>query len=445
MGDNVLNIVLTIELNKIFKIKIMKSIVFKSLFLLGFFALLASCKNEKTVEPTEQKATSITLKVDKQAVELGETIKFNVVSNLGKDVSTQSKITVNGQEISGLTYKTSMAGTVRAYAMYNSLKSSEVSVTVNEPANTNQIVSVVVESNGKSLTGEVLELTAKATMKDGSVVDKTSTAQFMIDGNVISGNQWLIDKKGEIQITAKIDNVTSNMKKMMTKTPDLLDEFTKKSVLEHFTGTWCGNCPRVSYKYDQVKAKNENIYIVGIHQNDAYSNDASKEVSKHFSTTSTAKGFLNRDVLQWDEDVSQTLNDLKGTKMYGLSVGSVINTENKVDIVINTGFRSKVDGAKLLVYLVENVKIPSQSNYTSYYGGESTIKNYAGHPIRHILTDVNGKSISGEIGVGVSTFTVDASKYANKLENVSILAMLIEGSDIINAQQVKIGTFQKFD
>lgn len=423
----------------------MKSIVLKSLLLIGVFALIASCKNGKTVEPEKPKATSITLTTDKQTVEVGETIQFKVMSNLGSDVSTQSKITVNGQAISGINYKTTMAGMVKATATYNSLTSPEVSITVNAPASTSQVVSIAVEANNSSRTGEVLELTAKATMKDGTIADKTSKAQFMIDGEAINGNKWLINKKGEIQITAKLDGVTSNMKKIMTKTPDLLTEFTKKAVLEHFTGTWCGNCPRVSYQYDQVKAQNENIYIVGIHQSDAYSNDASKAVSKHYTTTGTARGFLNRDVIQWNEDINETVNTLKGKKMYGLSVGSAVNTENKVDIVVNSGFNSKVDGAKLLVYLVEDVVIPSQSNYTSHYGGQNTIKNYAGHPIRHILTDISGDSISGEKGVGITTFTVDASKYSDKLENTSILVMLVEGSDIINAQQVKIGEFQKFD
>lgn len=423
----------------------MKSIIFKSLFVVGIFALLASCKNEKTVDPKESKATSITLTANSTDVELGETIAFSVMTNLGKDVTSQSTITINGQRISGTSYKTTMAGRIKAMATYNTLKSSEQTINVSEPANSTKIVSISVESNGASKTGEVLTLTAKATMEDGSIVDKTSTAQFMIDGEQIRENKFLIQKKGEIQITAKIGNVQSEAKTMMTTTPDLLDEFTAKAVLEHFTATWCGNCPRVSYKYDQVKAKNEHIYIVGIHQNDNYTNEASKAVSKHFSTTSTARGFLNRDVMEWNENIDETVKNLSNKKSYGLSVGSAMNADNKVDIVINTGLNTNVSNARLLVYLVEDVVIPSQSNYTSHYGGQSSIKNYAGHPIRKILTDVKGDSIAGEKGVDVTTFTVDTSSFSDRLEHISILAMLVEDLDIINAQQVKIGQFQKFD
>ena len=44
--------------------------------------------------------------------------------------------------------------------------------------------------------------------------------------------------------------------------------FTKRVLIEDYTGTWCGNCTRVALAIERVLAKTDRAEIVAIHNGD---------------------------------------------------------------------------------------------------------------------------------------------------------------------------------
>ena len=60
-------------------------------------------------------------------------------------------------------------------------------------------------------------------------------------------------------------NVVENIPDGSLDTPPISGYFKKRVLIEDYTGTWCGNCTRVSYAIEQVKAQNDKVVTVAIH------------------------------------------------------------------------------------------------------------------------------------------------------------------------------------
>ena len=60
-------------------------------------------------------------------------------------------------------------------------------------------------------------------------------------------------------------NVVENIPAGNVDTPPISGYFKKRVLIEDYTGTWCGNCTRVSYAIEQVKAQNDKVVTVAIH------------------------------------------------------------------------------------------------------------------------------------------------------------------------------------
>ena len=112
---------------------------------------------------------------------------------------------------------------------------------------------------------------------DNSGEDLTSESNFYVDGQIISGNSFSFNNSGEFDIYAIYNNITTETITITVNDPPIY--FEKYVMVEDFTGTWCGWCPRVSYALEYGKEQIENLVVIANHYNDPMQNSHSLRIN----------------------------------------------------------------------------------------------------------------------------------------------------------------------
>ena len=238
--------------------------------------------------------------------------------------------------------------------------------------------------------------------------------------------------------------------------------FHKRVLIEDYTGTWCGYCPRVAYAIDLVHGQSEDAVTVAIHRPssdvlsivyDPYNYDAS-ELEATLNIPSYPKGFLNRRVL-WTSpepnNIAQAIALTQGANpKLGLALKPVINGSN-LSLDVNANFGADFSGLKLVVYVLENGLLYEQHNYTSYYDGVDVLENYThNHVLRACLTPILGEAVPESstklYGTYNRTFNVTLPANITNPANVEFVAFLV-GADgkAINVRKAASGDVQEFE
>ena len=103
-----------------------------------------------------------------------------------------------------------------------------------------------------------------------------------------------------------------------------------------------------------------------------------------------------------------------------------------INLDVKVKFDANMTGLKLVVYALENNLIYNQTNYTSYYGGVSTIQNFEhDNVLRASLTNILGDAITSNTNDGdiySRNFTVNVPSNVANASNLSFVAFVI-GTD----------------
>jgi hypothetical protein len=131
-----------------------------------------------------------------------------------------------------------------------------------------------------------------------------------------------------------------------------------------------------------------------------------------------------------------------------LAIESSLSGSN-LDITIKQGFLENMSNVKLLVFVLEDGIITDQSNYTSYYGGSSTITDFEHNGVlRYVATNIMGDATPSILGIHEQSFSVNLSSYGVlNPSNTGILAMLVNDTArvLYNAQYAPSNETQDFD
>lgn len=262
------------------------------------------------------------------------------------------------------------------------------------------------------------------------------------------------------------------------------EKYTKKVLIEEFTGAWCGWCPRMPILLEKLHAKYPNVIISAFHAADTF--DIGKDVRTVIEEKLSVQGYPTSKLerlkdLDWydannnisfDQADSLVNTFIKKTAVLGLGINSTI-TGNNLNITVKVGMGQAltIAKAKVMVYVLEGgLTGPAQNNYYSNDKVKDDYKNdpdlgpltklahsitgYTyNHVVRKVLTDAKGDEIPAAYkikgAVYSKDFTLDISKY--KAANCSIIALVYgqndEGKliDTYNSQVVVAGQSQKFD
>jgi len=251
----------------------MKPTYSKYLTLSAFFLtyLFISCGSNEpiggsagNVDEVNPEVTSIVLSSNSNTVNLNDTITLNLVTNTGEQVTSSAEFYLDGVLISSNSYNFSSEGTYVFTAIYDGLTSNELTFTITEN-NSNELTSITLSSN---LSSYYINEVATFTVTGNDGIDYTDEASITLaDGTILTGNTYDTTTQGTFTFTATYNSFVSN-ETLINVLPSPVS-FQKNVLIEDYTGTWCGWCPRVTYGIKLVEEETENAVPVAIHVGDA--------------------------------------------------------------------------------------------------------------------------------------------------------------------------------
>jgi hypothetical protein len=245
--------------------------------------------------------------------------------------------------------------------------------------------------------------------------------------------------------------------------------FTKKVVVEKFTGEWCGSCPPSSMFFDAMADKHGSKFIgVGIHAGsgaDRYKdNQACKDMYNfHWRVTNkpgnTSVGFPNVMFNRGKSLMTQTVfNGYKNSEWEGQ-----LNKELAKPAKCGLAITSKVEGTNLVVNVSYHLKEALDGEHAvtvlvleNGLDGSKQVSAQQpfthNHVLRGLLTNDNGYLIDGSVVGKTESFEAndfDISAY-NK-DNLEVVAFLhkngtsFDDNEILNGQIAHDGETVDFD
>lgn len=308
-------------------------------------------------------------------------------------------------------------------------------------------------------TGDFITFTLKNNKGD----NLTANTAFFVDRSKIEGNTFTTEIVGTYTVTAVYQSVTS-APLQVTFVAEPVINFRKRMLIEDYTGTWCGWCPRVAHAIELVHNQTEDAIAVAIHgpgKNpndtgyDPYTFDTSAFETEAGLAPGYPKGYLNRNI-QWSfpepDNISQAIALTQGQNPnLGVAMTSSVANGN-ITMDVNVMFGKDFDNnLKLVVYVLENGLIYDQHNYTSYYNGDDLLVGYEhNHVLRATLTPMTGEAIATAQTKNENTYkrTFNVPVPANvanaaKIEFVAFV--LDETGRVINVRKTAPGETQEIE
>ncbi|NHM05953.1 Omp28-related outer membrane protein [Flavobacterium sp. CYK-4] len=231
--------------------------------------------------------------------------------------------------------------------------------------------------------------------------------------------------------------------------------FQKNMLIEDYTGTWCGNCTRVSEAIERVKEQTDRSVTIAIHNGlDPYHFAAIGPLQDLVSPGRDLElpiSRLNRTIV-WTspepDHVQQAVNLTSNNCGLGLAMKSIV-ADGNIELDVNIKFAQNYENVKLVVCLLENHLLYRQTNYFSAYGPVPYIQGFEhNHVLRASLTPLLGEGLSGtNFNQTVSKrFSVPVPANVSNLENISFVAFVVDSNNtVINVREAEINQEQVFE
>jgi hypothetical protein len=311
--------------------------------------------------------------------------------------------------------------------------------------------------NSIKVIGETITFTV--TTNSGEII--TEDATILVNNTPIDGNTFTTTEIGTYTVQAKYYGVLSEPISVRFHDGSEIN-FVKRVLIEDYTGTWCGNCPRVSHAIELARAQSEFIVPVGIHRSSSNPADAAYDPYNYDTSSLEAvlnmagypKALLNR-MTRWQpleqNNITQVINLTQGDNpKLGLSMSNQVSSTN-ITLDVNIKFSKDFENLKLVVYVLENDLIYDQVNYTAFYGGLPYINDFEHeHVLKSCLTPLFGEPIaSEETKVGKTykkSFSVPIPANIANSNNIEFVAF-VTGADnkAINVRKANRNETQEFE
>jgi thiol-disulfide isomerase/thioredoxin len=315
----------------------------------------------------------------------------------------------------------------------------------------------ITADNSIKIIGQTIYFTVKT--NSGDII--TEDATILVNNTPIEGDSFISNSIDTYTVQAKFYGVVSDPITIRFHDGSEIN-FVKRVLIEDYTGTWCGNCPRVSHAIELARAQSEYIVPVGIHRSSSNPADAAYDPYNYDTSSLEAvlnmagypKALLNR-MTRWQpleqNNIPQVINLTQGDNpKLGLSMSNQVTSTN-LSLNVNVKFSKDFENLKLVVYVLENGLIYDQVNYTSFYGGLPYINNFEHeHVLRSCLTPLFGEPINSEetkIGNTYSkSFSIPIPSNIANSNNVEFVAF-VTGADnkAINVRKANRNENQEFE
>lgn len=241
---------------------------------------------------------------------------------------------------------------------------------------------------------------------------------------------------------------------------DLPETFTKKVLIEEFTGEWCGACATAFPRIQTVLDENPNtVFAAALHYNDPFSTTKTHQIKSTFGISSFPSALVDRYSFGGSSPrvslLTSTLRNKSETRLEekittGLRIDTEFGEEGKATIKVFIGQSEIMPGEpKVTTYLIED-EVP-EVNQAGASGND-----YRHHAVvRQILTEAGGNKLNN-LDVQDRDFItlrfedIDISEFDK--DHLSVIAFVHYADDndksnheIINVQKVKLGENQDWD
>jgi hypothetical protein len=238
--------------------------------------------------------------------------------------------------------------------------------------------------------------------------------------------------------------------------PPISGLFKKRVLIEDYTGTWCGNCTRVSYAIGKVFEQSDKVVAIAIHNgNDPYSFaeiQPLKDLISPDHDLELPQSRLNRTTVWTFEEaahIQEAINLTSSNFGLGLAMNATV-ADGNINLDVNVKFAQNFTNLKLVVYILENHLHHEQRNYySSYYGGAYVIPDFEhNHVLRTSLTDLLGNALTGTTyGHTLTTnFSLPVPASISNASNISFVAFVVdENNTVLNARAAEANENQSFE
>lgn len=310
-----------------------------------------------------------------------------------------------------------------------------------------EIVSALLVRS-RSLRDQVIEFT----VVDENGDDVTSPITFYVDGTAISDNTYSSSSEGSFEVYGEYD-----VDGVMVTTDTMPFEVIipkRKIVVEDYTGTWCGYCPRIAAAIDLVHDDTDDITVVSIHNDDDMALPFEADLRAEFEVFGFPSGRLNRTENWSNPHPASTVIDMAGVETnIAISIRSQVSGSSMAAEVTVVS-ESNLEDTKLVLYLVEDGILDDQTNYfnadntSPYFGLGNPIPNFEHKDVlRASLTGILGDAIpaTGALQEYKATFSssLDTSFVT---ANLKLVAMVV-GADnsALNSQYAHVNEVEDYE
>ena len=312
----------------------------------------------------------------------------------------------------------------------------------------------IVTDASTKIVGQEISLQVKT----DSGEDITDQSTIYADGEVLSSPVFTTEETGIVNFKAEYLNVNSPEVSIEYQDGSQTN-FRKRVLIEDYTGTWCGWCPRISQAIELVDQQTDDAVFVAIHRapagtQDPYIYEDADELELLIETPGYPKGFINR-LTQWNfpepENIGQVISFSQGANpRLGLKMNSSIDND-QINLNVEALFAEDFQNLKLVVYVLENGLIYPQVNYTPHYNGENPIENYVhDHTLRETLTNILGDEVeTTQTRTGNTYFREFNFEIPQDIENtdeIEFVAFLTDTQgNVLNVRKSVLGEEQEFE
>lgn len=354
------------------------------------FLFLACTDNDKPVKLT---ALDLEYNVGSTEIPVHQLVEFSLKGDDYLDYTDEMMLKVNDEPIEGSSYVFDHDGEYEVQAFVNDLSSNKVTFTVSEG---------MIISHRSLLKNQVNTFT----LYDVSTGEEISgEGTFYVNGEAISGNTFSSDVVGAYEVYAEYtaengEELTTDSANFTVVVP------VQRALIEDYTGTWCGYCPRLQSIIGDVMEMTDLVSAVAIHKSSSDSNPDPYEyeyiddlVDAYNPFGEFPLGLINRTITWGDNDPNTVLDYVGDDSQIAIAAKSRWNGS---DLNIDVRVASTVDltNKKIVVAALENELYHDQTSYLNddpnspWYQQGNPIPDYENnHVLRHAMTNIFGDPI----------------------------------------------------
>ena len=298
---------------------------------------------------------------------------------------------------------------------------------------------------------------AKVTVVSQSGTDVMDYATVYNNDKELNGDKIASSAPSVSTVYAMYNNIKSNEAEIEFVEDKNL-KFEKNVLIEQYTGTWCGWCPRAIAQIIDLQKTDNKIVHVAYHLSDEFTYVYNQQLFQSFGFTGIPTVHADR-IEVWQGEVS-AISSMHNPSRIGLSL-EVTGNSSQISADVNVKFGYDFTNSLILsVFLLHDSLVANQANY--YNTDASSVFYGAGNPMpgfvhRNVMwragTDMFGDlipSASTDLGAIYNKKFSFTSFSSNDIKKMIVVVFVVSGSgeqtgDVMNCVKAKVGQKLEFE